>query len=453
VSKSRDYQERLVHLVEETISQLKLLSDQLRTIVDNQRSVGARNHVTGIADHLDVVAHGLFLALRNEPRGRIVSALASVGRVTLTSLFAVPIGVGEEVGRELIESVREPATTADSQLVDLAALAEVAILYPVVDEQPENEPDESPSNPDAGYTGSQAARIVGVTERQLDYWARTGLIHPMRAGDVADRRYSYRDLLELRMITSLLDAGIRLESVRDVFASLRDTLAPDIASANIVIDGKTSVVLRTDDQLIELMSRGGQGVLNIVPLASVMADVDAGIGSLSQDEQRHRRTSATRTLPSPVARLGAWGWSAATRSARHGPRTGRPPLDRARARTRRRDTARGLRMSRRWRTRSSRPSVTGCTTAPRDRGRRRTGATAADGRDVRGRQARARRRRSWRHRGGPALGHDGDVGPITLFEMLQGADRHSRQFGDGPDRQATGAELAEQATGPGGRHA
>ena len=140
---------------------------------------------------------------------------------------------------------------------------------------------------DEGFSGQKAAEIVGITYRQLDYWARTDLIRPSlaeAAGSGSRRQYSYRDLLELRMIKSLLDAGIKLESVREVFKNLRETVGADIASANIVISGKTSVVLRTSDQLIELMSRGGQGVLNILPLASVKADVDAGISSLPPGE-------------------------------------------------------------------------------------------------------------------------------------------------------------------------
>ena len=140
----------------------------------------------------------------------------------------------------------------------------------------------------AGYSGTQTAKIVGITYRQLDYWARTDLLKPSLAeatGSGSRRLYSYRDLLELRIIKTLLDAGIKLESVRDVFKNLRASVGTDISSANIVISGTTSVVLRTSDELIELMSRG-QGVLNILPLAGVKAGVDAGIESLPSDSER-----------------------------------------------------------------------------------------------------------------------------------------------------------------------
>ncbi len=101
----------------------------------------------------------------------------------------------------------------------------------------------------AGYSGTQTAKIVGITYRQLDYWARTDLLKPSLAeatGSGSRRQYSYRDLLELRIIKTLLDAGIKLESVRDVFKNLRETVGADISSANIVISGTTSVVLRDE---------------------------------------------------------------------------------------------------------------------------------------------------------------------------------------------------------------
>jgi DNA-binding transcriptional MerR regulator len=135
-----------------------------------------------------------------------------------------------------------------------------------------------------GFSGTQAAKIVGITYRQLDYWARTDLLRPSLAeaeGSGSRRQYSYRDLLELRMIKTLLDAGIRLESVRQVFAYLRDHVTSDIASAHIVISG-SQVVLCDGDELIDILRRG-QGVLNVLPLAGVKDDIDAQLVPLGGD--------------------------------------------------------------------------------------------------------------------------------------------------------------------------
>ncbi|MET0147003.1 MAG: MerR family transcriptional regulator [Ilumatobacteraceae bacterium] len=127
-----------------------------------------------------------------------------------------------------------------------------------------------------GYSGTQTANIVGITYRQLDYWARTDLLRPSLAeatGSGSRRMYSYRDLLELRVIKTLLDAGIRLESVREVFTYLRRHVTTDIASAHIVISGN-QVVLCDGDELVDVLKQG-QGVLNVLPLAGVKDDIDA----------------------------------------------------------------------------------------------------------------------------------------------------------------------------------
>ena len=127
-----------------------------------------------------------------------------------------------------------------------------------------------------GFSGRQTAEVVGISYRQLDYWARTDLIRPSltdASGSGSRRRYSYQDLLELRVIKTLLDAGIKLESVREVFNYLREHVASDIASAHLVISGQT-VVLAQGDELIDVVKRG-QGVLNVLSLAGVKNDVDA----------------------------------------------------------------------------------------------------------------------------------------------------------------------------------
>src|SRR5215471_7354431 len=133
-----------------------------------------------------------------------------------------------------------------------------------------------------GYSGAKAAEIVGITYRQLDYWARTDLVRPSlvdASGSGSRRRYSYRDLLELRVIKSLLDAGIKLESVREVFSYLKDNLGEDVATDNLVIQGNQAVLVRDGGELIDLVKRG-QGVLNVLALSHVVDDLDARIVEL-----------------------------------------------------------------------------------------------------------------------------------------------------------------------------
>jgi DNA-binding transcriptional MerR regulator len=129
------------------------------------------------------------------------------------------------------------------------------------------------------FTGKRTAEIVGITYRQLDYWARTDLVRPSitdAKGSGTRRRYSYQDLLELKVIKTLLDAGIRLEMVRDAFSYLRDQLGENIASANLVINGSKSVVAHSGQELIDIL-QNGQGVLNILPMAGVKEQIDSAI--------------------------------------------------------------------------------------------------------------------------------------------------------------------------------
>ncbi len=132
-----------------------------------------------------------------------------------------------------------------------------------------------------GFSGTSAAQIVGITYRQLDYWARTNLVRPSLAdatGSGSRRRYSYRDLLELKVIKNLLDAGIRLETVREVFCYLRDHLDVDIASAHIVISG-SQAILCNGDEWVDMVRRG-QGVLNLLSIHGVKGDLDARLVEL-----------------------------------------------------------------------------------------------------------------------------------------------------------------------------
>ncbi|MFZ6002616.1 MAG: MerR family transcriptional regulator [Actinomycetota bacterium] len=131
-----------------------------------------------------------------------------------------------------------------------------------------------------GFSGREAASIVGITYRQLDYWARTDLIRPSLAdakGSGSRRRYSYRDLIELKLIKTLLDAGQKLERVRAAFDFLRD-LGDDLTSVQLVIAGDSVVLVRDSGELLDVVNKyQGQGVLNLLALDGVVEQVDTAI--------------------------------------------------------------------------------------------------------------------------------------------------------------------------------
>ncbi len=128
------------------------------------------------------------------------------------------------------------------------------------------------------YSGKRTAEIVGITYRQLDYWARTGFVVPSLAqasGSGSRRQYSYGDLLTLKSVKKLLDAGIKLEKVRTIVEYL-DELGEDLGSANLVIDGTQVTLARDDAAIVDLINRG-QGVLNVLPMSLVKSELDTAI--------------------------------------------------------------------------------------------------------------------------------------------------------------------------------
>jgi DNA-binding transcriptional MerR regulator len=150
---------------------------------------------------------------------------------------------------------------------------------------------------DVGYSGPQVCRLVGITYRQLDYWARTGLLTPSLAtakGSGSKRRYDYTDVLEVKVIKSLLDAGVSLQRARRAVECLRDDLGHDLIATSLVLTPTGSVLARSNGEIVDLL-KGGQGVFNIVPLAGVIDDLEAEIVALSGDAGERVRARQTAT--------------------------------------------------------------------------------------------------------------------------------------------------------------
>ena len=109
-----------------------------------------------------------------------------------------------------------------------------------------------------GFRGPQVCKLVGITYRQLDYWARTDLLRPSladTAGSGTQRRYSYHDVLSLKVIKKFLDAGLALPAARRAVECLRQAGA-DLASANIVLSDASSVLASNNDELVDLVRAG-----------------------------------------------------------------------------------------------------------------------------------------------------------------------------------------------------
>ncbi|MEU9080579.1 MerR family transcriptional regulator [Kitasatospora sp. NPDC004745] len=123
----------------------------------------------------------------------------------------------------------------------------------------------APTSELIGYRGPTACAAAGITYRQLDYWARTGLLEPsVRSAYPAtsQRLYSFRDILLLKIVKRLLDAGVSLQNIRVAVAHLQAAEQGDLAGMTLLCDGATVYECTTPQQVVDLL-KGGQGVFGI----------------------------------------------------------------------------------------------------------------------------------------------------------------------------------------------
>jgi DNA-binding transcriptional MerR regulator len=119
--------------------------------------------------------------------------------------------------------------------------------------------------PTVGYRGVTACHAVGISYRQIDYWARTGLVSPSirdASGSGTQRLYSFRDLVVLKVVKRLLDAGVSLQNIRKAIETLRSHGVEDLAGITLISDGTTVYECRSAEEVVDLL-QGGQGVFGI----------------------------------------------------------------------------------------------------------------------------------------------------------------------------------------------
>jgi DNA-binding transcriptional MerR regulator len=149
-----------------------------------------------------------------------------------------------------------------------------------------------PSSDLLGYRGPTACAAAGITYRQLDYWARTGLLEPSvrtayPAG--AQRLYSFRDVLVLKIVKRLLDAGVSLQNIRVAVSHLQSTEIGELAGLTLMSDGATVYECTSPQQVVDLL-KGGQGVFGIA-VGAVWQELEATLGRLHAE-----RTDTGETL-------------------------------------------------------------------------------------------------------------------------------------------------------------
>ena len=131
-----------------------------------------------------------------------------------------------------------------------------------------------------GYRAPQVCKVVGISYRQLDYWARTELLKPsLRAaeGSGTQRLYSFTDLVQLRVIKRLLDTGISLAKIRKAVDWLRSDMQRDpLKDSTLLSDGIDIWTSDNSDEtqqyLMDILRRG-QGVFAIA-VGQVQRDLE-----------------------------------------------------------------------------------------------------------------------------------------------------------------------------------
>ncbi len=140
----------------------------------------------------------------------------------------------------------------------------------------------------AGYRAPQVCKLVGITYRQLDYWARTGLITPsmqQARGSGSQRVYSFTDVVQLKVIKNLLDAGMSLKKIRSAVDILRSEMDSDqpLADVTLLSDGQTIYAAHSDEEVVDVL-RKGQGVFSIA-IGPVQDQVEGAIHQLFPDDE------------------------------------------------------------------------------------------------------------------------------------------------------------------------
>ena len=136
-----------------------------------------------------------------------------------------------------------------------------------------------------GYRGATACTAAGISYRQLGYWARTGLVEPTirgAAGSGSQRLYGFRDILVLKIVKRLLDAGVSLQNIRSAVSHLRDRGAEDLTKITLMSDGASIYECTNSEEIFDLL-QGGQGVFGIA-VGKVWNEVEGSLTHLQGED-------------------------------------------------------------------------------------------------------------------------------------------------------------------------
>jgi DNA-binding transcriptional MerR regulator len=140
------------------------------------------------------------------------------------------------------------------------------------------------SSQELGYRGASACSAAGISYRQLDYWARTGLVEPTvrgASGSGSSRLYGFKDILVLKIVKRLLDTGVSLQNIRSAVTHLRERGVEDLARITLMSDGASIYECTSSEEIFDLL-QGGQGVFGIA-IGKVWNEVEGSLSHLQAE--------------------------------------------------------------------------------------------------------------------------------------------------------------------------
>lgn len=148
--------------------------------------------------------------------------------------------------------------------------------------------------PELGYRGASACAAAGISYRQLDYWARTGLVEPTvrtASGSGTARLYGFKDILVLKIVKRLLDTGVSLQNIRTAVSHLRERGVEDLARITLMSDGASIYECTNSEEIFDLL-QGGQGVFGIA-IGKVWNEVEGSLSHLQAENLQDGTTMQT----------------------------------------------------------------------------------------------------------------------------------------------------------------
>lgn len=142
-----------------------------------------------------------------------------------------------------------------------------------------------PGMDESGFGASVVVRLMGVTYRQLDYWAKTGLVRSSirgAAGKGSRRVYSFTDLVALRVVASLKGGGVSLQAIRKAVRFLKQHTQdqPPLSTVALIANGKKVLAVWGDPKTIIDATAGGQVVIGLIALEPIRQNLRSVVSQI-----------------------------------------------------------------------------------------------------------------------------------------------------------------------------